>query len=110
MKKVLLRVSGLRPEMRRGKVLKPFGTDAAARKIKLAQRTFDPDIHRECAIEAEGEQQHAIGNFVPDTAQFHQFLACFRLRQLAQAFQIKLAAGNLPCGGEQMRRAKPHLA
>jgi hypothetical protein len=29
---------------------------------------------------------------------------------MAQAFQIKLAAGNLPRGGEQMRRAKPHFA
>jgi hypothetical protein len=29
---------------------------------------------------------------------------------MAQAFQIKLAAGNLPRGGEQMRRAKSHFA
>ena len=110
MKKVLLRVSGMRPEMRRGKVLKPFGTDAAARKIKLAQRAFHPHVHRERAIETVGEQQHAVGNFVPDTAQFHQLLARFRLRQMAQAFRIEFAIGNLPRGSEQMRRAKPHFA
>jgi hypothetical protein len=33
MKKILLGITGVRPEMRRGKVLKPFGTDAAAREI-----------------------------------------------------------------------------
>ena len=110
MKKILLGVTGMRPEMGRGKVLKPFGIDAAAWKIQFAQRAFHPDIHRERAIKATGEQQHAVGDFTTDPAQFHQCLACFRLRQMAQAFQIKLAAGNLPSGGEQMRRAKTHFA
>ena len=36
MKKILLGVTGVRAEMRRGKVLKPFGTDAAAREIQFA--------------------------------------------------------------------------
>ena len=110
MKKILLCVTGMRPEMRRGKVLKPFGADAAAWKIKFAQRTFNPDIHRERAIEAKGEQQHTVGDFAANTAQFHQFLVRFRLRQMAQAFQIEFAIGNLPRGGEQMRRAKTHFA
>ena len=110
MKKVLLGVTGVRAEMGRGKMLKPFGADVAAWKIKFAQRAFHPHVHRKRAIEAIGEQQYAVGDFATDTAQFHQFLARFRLWQKAQPFQIKPAIGNLPRGGEQMRRAKPHFA
>ena len=69
MEKILLGVTGVRTEMRRGKMQQPFGADAAAWEIKFAQRAFDPDIHRKRAIEAIGEQQHAVGNFVPDAAQ-----------------------------------------
>ncbi len=110
MKKILLGVTGVWAEMSRGKILKPFGTDAAAREIKFAHRAFDPDIHRKRAVKAVGEQQHTIGNFFTDTAQLHQFFARFRLRQLAQELQIKPATGNLPRCGEQMRRAKSHFA
>ena len=109
MKKVLLRVSGMRPEMRRGKVLKPFGTDAAARKIKLAQRAFHPHVHRERAIETVGEQQHAVGNFVPDTAQFHQLLARFRLRQMAQAFRSNLPSAIFRAAASRCGARNPIL-
>ena len=110
MEKILLGVTGVRPEMRGGKMAQPLFARAAARKIKFAQRAFHPDVHRKRGIKSVGEQQHAIGNFPADAAQFHQFRARFRQRQAAESFQIKFAVGNLPRGGEQMRRAKTHLA
>ena len=110
MKKILLRVTGVRAEMRRGKVLKPFGADAAAWEIKFAQRAFDPDVHGKRAVKTIGEKQDAIGNFAAYATQGHQFPACFRQRQMAQTFQIEFAIGNLARGGEQMRRAKTHFA
>ena len=110
MKKILLRVTGVRAEMRRGKALKPFGADAAAWEIKFAQRAFDPDVHGKRAVKTIGEKQDAIGDFAAHAAQFHQFLARFRQRQMLQPFQVEFAIGNLPRGGEQMRRAKTHFA
>jgi len=92
-----------------GKVPQPFVTDLAAREIKFAQRAFNPDVHGKRAVKTIGEKQDAIGNFAAHAAQFHQFLARFRQRQMPQPFQIEFAIGNLARGGEQMRRAKTHF-
>jgi len=110
MKKILLGVAGVKPEMGCGKMPQPSVTDPAALKIKLAQSALNPDVHGKGTVKTIGEEQDAIGNFTADAAQFYQFLARFRQRQMAQAFQIKPAIGNLPRGGEQMRRAKTHFA
>ena len=110
MKKILLGVTGVRPEMRRGKMTQPFVTDPAAREIKFTQRALDPDIHRERAIEAISKQQDAIGDFAADAAEGRQFPARFRQGQMPQPFQIEFAIGNPTRGGEQMRRAKTHFA
>ena len=110
MEKILLGVTGVRAEMRRGKMPQPFVTDPAARKIEFAQRALDPDVHGKRAVKTIGEEQDAIGNFAADAAQFHQFPARFRQRQMPQPFQIEFAIGNLARGGEQMRRAKTHFA
>jgi hypothetical protein len=110
MKKILLGVTGVRSEMRCRKVLKPFGTDAAAWEIEFAQRAFNPDVHGKGAIKTTGEQQDAIGDFAAHTAQFHQFPARFRQGQMPQPFQIEFAIGDLTGGGEQMWRAKTHFA
>ena len=77
MEKILLGVTGMRAEMGCGKMLKPFGADVAAWKIKFAQRAFHPHVHRKRGIEAVGEQQNAIGDFPSNTAQLHQFRARF---------------------------------
>ena len=110
MKKILLGVAGVRPEMRRGKMPQPFVTDPAAREIEFAQRAPDPNVHGKRAVKTIGEEQDAIGDFTADAAQFHQFPARPGQRQMAQTFQIKPAIGNLTFGGEQMRRAKTHFA
>ena len=110
MKKILLGVAGVRPEMGRGKMPQPFVTDPAAWEIKFAQRALNPHVHWKRAIEAIGEEQDAIGNFAAHATQFHQFLARPGQRQMAQTFQVKPAIGNLPRGGEQIRRAKTHFA
>ncbi len=110
MKKILLGVAGVRPEMRRGKMPESFVAHSSSWKIQFPQRALDPHVHWKRAVKTIGEEQDAIGNFAADAAQFHQFLARFRQRQMAQTFQVKPAIGNLPRGGEQMRRAKPHFA
>ena len=110
MKKILLGVTGVRAKMRRGKMPQPFVTHMAAWKIKPAQRALDPHVHRKCRIKPVGEQQHAIGNFAPDAAQLHQFGPRLGQRQTAGLLQIKFAVGNLPCGRQQVRGAKSHLA
>ena len=110
MKKILLGVTGVRPEMGRGKMPQPFVTDPAAREIEFAQRALDPHVHGKGAVKTTGEEQDAIGNFAADAAQFHQFLTRPGQRQMAQTFQVKPAAGDLARGGEQMRRAKTHFA
>ena len=96
--------------MRCRKVLKPFGTDAAAWEIEFAQRAFNPDVHGKGAIKTTGEQQDAIGDFAAHTAQFHQFPARFRQGQMPQPFQIEFAIGDPTGGGEKMWRAKTHFA
>ena len=78
MKEVLLRVAGVRPEMRRGKVPKPFVANPAAREIEFTQRTLDPNVHGKGAVKTIGEEQDAIGNFAADTTHGHQFPARFR--------------------------------
>ena len=77
MEKILLGVTGVRPEMRRGKMTQFLFADAAARKIKLLQRALNPDINRKRGIESAGEQQNAVGNLAADAAQFHQLGARF---------------------------------
>ena len=109
MKKILLRVTGVRPEMRRGKVPKPFFRHAAAWKIEFTQRALDPNVHGKRAVKTIGKQQDAIGDFAAHAAQGRQFPARFRQGQMPQPFQIKLAAGNLPRGSEQIRCAKTHF-
>ena len=84
MKKILLGVTGVRAEMRRGKVTQTFFRHASAWKIKLAQRAFHPDIHRKRRIKSVGEQQDAIGNFAADAAEFHQFRPRLGQRQAAR--------------------------
>ena len=110
MEKILLRVTGVRAEMRRSEVMELFGGDAAAWKIKFPQRASNPNVHRKRRIKTAGKQQKAIGDFVTNTMQFHQFLARLGQWQTAQLFQIEFSIGDPPCGGEQMRRAKTHFA
>ena len=88
MKKILLGVTGVRPEMGRGKMPQPFVTDPAAREIEFAQCAFDPDVHGKRAVKTKGEEQDAIGNFTPDATQGHQFPARFRQGQMPQPLQI----------------------
>ena len=110
MKKILLGVTGVRAEMRRGKMPQPFVTDPASREIEFAQRAFDPHIHGKGAVKTKGEEQDAIGNFAPDATQGHQFPARFRQGQMPQPFQIEFAIGDPTGGGEKMWRAKTHFA
>ena len=110
MEKILLRVTSVRPEVRGGEVAQFLLAHAAARKVKLSQRALHPHVHRKRGIEAVGEQQHAIGNLFTNAPKLHQLRARFRERQASDFFQIQCAIGNLPRGGEQMRRAKTHLA
>jgi len=86
MKKILLGVTGVRPEMRRGEMAQPLFACASARKIKLLQRPFDPHIHWKRGIETVGKKQHTIGDFPADTAQFHQFNARLGKWQAANFF------------------------
>jgi len=110
MEKILLRVTGVRPKMCRGKMSQAFFASASALEIKLLQRAFHPDIHRKRRIESIGEQQDTISDFAADTAQFHQLGAGFGMGQLPDALQIESAIGDFARGGEQVRRAKTHFA
>ncbi len=110
MKKVLLGVTGVQPEMGCGKMPQPFVTDPAAREIQFAQSALNPHVHGKRAVKTIGEEQDAIGDFAAHAAQFHQFLARPGQRQMAQTFQVKPAAGDLARGGEQVGRAKTHFA
>ena len=110
MEKILLGVTGVRPEMGRGKMPEPFVTDLAAWEIEFAQRAFDPDVHGKGAVKTIGEEQDAIGNFAADATQGHQFPARFRQGQMPQPCQIEFALGDPAGGGEEMRRAKTHFA
>lgn len=110
MKKILLGVTGVRPEMGCGKMTQPFVADPSAWKIKFAQRAFDPDVHWKGAVKTIGEQQDAIGDFAAHAAQGRQFPARFCQGQMPQLFQIEFAIGNLTRGGKQIRRAKTHFA
>ena len=110
MKKILLGIAGVRAEMRGGKAAQALLAGTAAREIKLLQRAFNPDIHGKRGIKAIGEEQNAVGNLSAHAAQFHQFRARLGVIQPADIFQVKFSIGNLPRGGEQVRRAKTHLA
>ena len=46
MEKILLGVTGVRPEMRGGEMAQPLFVCATTMEIKLSQRTLDPYIHR----------------------------------------------------------------
>jgi len=110
MKKILLGVTGMRAEMRRGEVAQFLFAHTAARKVKLPQRALYPHVHRKRSIKAVGEQQNTIGDFPPDAAKLHQLRARIRERQESDFLQIQCLTGNLPRGGKQMRRAKTHFA
>ena len=110
MKKILLGVTGVRAEMRGGKLTQSLCRHPPARKIKLSQRTLHPDIHGKRGVKAVGKQQDTIGNFAANAAQFHQFRARFGQRQVPRPLQIESAIGNLSRRREQVRRAKSHLA
>ena len=96
--------------MRGGKVPQVFRRYLAVGKIKLAQGTLHPDIHRKRPVKTTGKQQCTIGYFIAHAPQLHQFRSRFGQRQMTKPVQIKFAGGDLPGGGEQMRRAKTHLA
>ena len=88
-------------EMRRGKVTQALCRHSASRKIKPAQRAFDPHVHRKRGVEAVGKQRHAIGDLRADAARSHpNHRARFGLRQAARLFQIEFPVGNLPRGGD----------
>ncbi len=110
MKKILLGIAGVRAEMRGGKAVQAWPAGAAALEIKPLQRAFNPDIHGKRGIKSVGEEQNAVGNLPTHAAQFHQFGARFGVIQPADFFQVECALGNLPRGGEEVRRAKTHFA
>ena len=110
MKKILLRVTRVRPEMRYGEMVQAFRLHATTWKIEFTQRAFNPDIHRKSPVKPVGKQQNTIGDFTAHAAQFHQFRARFGQWQMTWPVQIEFAVGDLTRGGEQMRRAKTHLA
>ena len=74
MKKILLCVAGVGAEMRVGEFVDALFGDAAARKIKLAQRLHHPDIDREGGLKSAREQQDAVGNLRADAGKSHQFV------------------------------------
>jgi hypothetical protein len=67
MKQILLRITGVRPEMRGGKAAQARPAGAAAREIKPLQRAFNPDIHGKRGIKSVGEEQNAVGNLKDGT-------------------------------------------
>lgn len=109
MKKILLRETGVRAEMRRGKMTQAFFAGATSWKIKSLQRAFNPDINRKRGIKTVAEKQNAVGYLAADAAKFHQFRARFGIIQFADFFQIEFAAGDLPRGGEEVWRTKAHF-
>ena len=56
MEEILLRVAGVRAEMRGGKAVQPFVAGAAAGKIQFLQGALDPHIHRKRGVKAVAEQ------------------------------------------------------
>ena len=110
MKKILLGMTGVQAKMRGGEAAQAWLAGAAAREIKPLQRAFNPDIHGKRGIKSIAKKQNAIGDLAADAAQFHQFRARLGIIQFADFFQVKFSTGDLPRGGEQVRRSKSHFA
>ena len=68
MEKILLRVAGVRAEMRGGEVAQAFFAGAATREIELLQRAFHPHVHGKRGVKAVGEQQNTVGDLAAHAA------------------------------------------
>ena len=71
MEKILLRIAGMRAEMRGSKATEPLPARAAAWKVEFLQSALNPHVHRERRVETVGEQQHAVGYLFAYAAQGH---------------------------------------
>src|SRR5579859_4494241 len=109
MKQVLLRVAGIRTEMRGGKLLELAQTHPASAKIVVAQELHNPHVDWESSLAAEGKQQDAIAYLSANTFELEQFGAGRFERHLPQGTQIKLALSDAAGRAEQEGCAKSHF-
>src|SRR5688572_13171013 len=110
MKKILLRIAGVWPEMCRRKARESFGTDTAFGKVKLAERFHDPYIHRKGLLKSIREKQDAVGDLITYTGKLHQFDSRLLHRSSVQARQADFLSGDHLRCTQEIRRAKSHFA
>ena len=96
--------------MSSGEVAEAFVGGTAAGEIKLLQGAFDPDVHREGAIEAVGEEEDAVGDFAADAAEFHEFETGGGVVHGSDFFEVEGAVGDLAGGGEEAGGTEAHFA
>ena len=71
MEQILLRVTGVRAEMRGRKLVQSLLADSPPWKIEPLKRSHYPDVHRECRLESVSEEQDAVGDLSPYPWQGH---------------------------------------
>ena len=115
MKKILLRVAAVFAEIRfaKGAELRRCHV-SFSRKIFLLQDALDPNIDRERAQPFVGEEHDAVRDLGADSRQLAKMRAQQVIGQFPPLFEVRFAAGDESCRGQQIfrsvtQRARPQF-
>src|SRR5687768_10891271 len=109
-KKILLRVPGVRTKISLREFQQALRAWPSSRKIKLSQRLQNPDIDWKSLLEVVAKQQYTICDLTTDSRQAHQLRACALNIKFSQRRKIKLARRNHLRRGSQVGGPKAHFA